>query len=219
MYQKALGAVKDWPESIVNAWLDFERDEGTLEQLEFCEAKTKEKLEKVVQERQKVQAAAQPRAAPPPAVKKTAKRKSEETGRWKNLQLGSPSKQGKFEASSKPKLKESILSVGAKVAPPPGYKAPKEEAESKSKIAPPPGFKQKEDEKMEEDNSRNVDERITVFISNLDYTATEEEVRNALEPAGPITLFKMVKDFKGRSKGYCYVQLSSTVSIRFTISE
>ncbi|XP_046418418.1 squamous cell carcinoma antigen recognized by T-cells 3-like [Neodiprion fabricii] len=216
LYQKALGSVKDWPESIINAWLDFERDEGTLEQLESCEAKTKEKLEMVVEERKKVQAAALPHEVTSAPAKRAGKRKPEDTGRWKNLQ-GSPNKQGKFEATTRPKLKESVLSVENKITPPPGYKPSKDESSTKPKLAPPPGYKSKEVEKMDEDNSRTVDERITVFVSNLDYNATEDEVRNALEPAGPITLFKMVQDFKGRSKGFCYVQLSSADSVELAL--
>ncbi|XP_012257454.2 squamous cell carcinoma antigen recognized by T-cells 3 [Athalia rosae] len=216
LFQRALASVKDWPESISNAWLDFERDEGTLEQLEFCEVKTKEKLEKVAEERQKVQQVVPPETVSAVLPKRTAKRKSDDSGRWKNLS-GSPSKQGKVVVPAKPKLKKSMLSSDTKVAPPPGYKPPEDETESKPKIAPPPGFNSKEDEKMEDDNSQTVDERITVFISNLDYTATEEEVRNALAPAGPITLFKMVKDFKGRSKGFCYVQLSSPDAVELAL--
>ena len=70
-----------------------------------------------------------------------------------------------------------------------------------------------ENEQMEIDNMNEMDDKSTVFISNLDYTASEEEVRNALQPAGPITMFKMIRDYKGRSKGYCYVQLSNIVRI------
>lgn len=193
--------MKDWPESIANSWLDFERDEGTLEQMELCEARTKEKLEKVSEERQKAQQISNHELSPSQS-KKTHKRRADDTGRWKNLAT-SPTKITKVETQMKPKIRESHLKFEKKVDDDGG--------EQKSKIAPPPGFKASESDKMEVDSIHEFDDKVTVFVSNLDYTASEEEVGNALEPAGPIASLTMIRDYKGRNKGYCYVQLSSAV--------
>lgn len=203
LYQKALTSVKDWPESIANSWIDFERDEGTLEQMVSCETKTREKLEKVNEERQKTKQASSHHELSPLQNRKPGKRKIDDGGRWKNLG-SSPSKITKIETQSKLKLRESRLNLEKRID---------DVTKEKPKIAPPPGFKPAEKEQMDVDNAHEVDDKVTVFISNLDYTATEEEVRNALEPAGPITLFKMIRDYKGRSKGYCYVQLSSPEAV------
>lgn len=201
LYQKALNSTQDWPESIANSWIDFERDIGTLEQIEFCEAKTKEKLENVMAERQKAQQVLS-QSEPSTQNKKASKRKADD-GKWKNLG-GSPSKIVKNDVR-KPKLRESILNVDSKTT---------NEEKSKSEVAPPPGYKTTEDKDTDDkDSQHEVDENITVFVSNLGYDATEDEVREALKPAGPITLFRMIMDFRGRSRGYCYVQLSSTVRI------
>ncbi|XP_076181119.1 spliceosome associated factor 3, U4/U6 recycling protein [Ptiloglossa arizonensis] len=201
LYQKALTSVKDWPESIATAWIDFERDEGTLEQMEHCEAKTKEKLEKVAEERQKVQQISNHELSPL-QNRKAYKRKSEDgSGRWKNLG-GSPTK----ITHIRPKLRESRFNFEKKIDDDTSMR-------QKPKVAPPPGFKIPEDDKMEVDNNQEIDDKITVFVSNLDYTATEEEVRIALAPAGPITSFKMMRDYKGRSKGYCYVQLNNSEAV------
>lgn len=201
LFQKALTMVKDWPESIANSWIDFERDEGTLEQMEICEIRTKEKLDKVAEERQKMQQMSNHELSPL-QNKKTLKRKQDETGKWKNLG-SSPTKITKVEMQIKPKIRESRLN----------FEKNADSEEQKLKTAPPPGFKMPENEQMEIDNMHEMDDKSTVFISNLDYTASEEEVRNALQPAGPITMFKMIRDYKGRSKGYCYVQLSNIVRI------
>lgn len=211
LYQKALSSVKDWPESIANSWMDFERDEGTIEQMEHCEAKVNEKMEKVVEERQKLQQNVSSHDKETVEVtKKWNKRKPEDGGRWKNLGV-SPYKHARVE---KPKVRESILSFDKKMA----ESLPEEASTSKkAKIAPPPGYRQSaEEEKMETESTTHdeVDDKITVFVSNLDYTATEEQVREALEPAGPITLVKLVQDYKGRSKGFGYVQLADAVSNR-----
>lgn len=195
LYQKALMSVKDWPESIANSWLDFERDEGNLEQMQLCEIKTKEKLDKVAEERLKSQQINSQNELSLQS-KKANKRKADDAGRWKNLG-GSPTKIVKMDMQTKFKLRESRLKLDTE-----GKKG-----EIVSEVAPPPGFKSSGNEKLEMD--RDIDDKLTIFVSNLDYTATEDEVKNALEPVGPVTSFKMIKDYKGRSKGYCYVQLSS----------
>lgn len=41
LFARALTSTQDWPESIGNAWLNFERDEGTLESYEFFMTKYK----------------------------------------------------------------------------------------------------------------------------------------------------------------------------------
>lgn len=215
-----MSSVKDWPESIANAWIDFERDEGTLEQIEFCEAKTKEKLDKVMEERQKVQQNT-PLGELSMQNKKANKRKliPDDIGRWKNLETFS-SKIVKTDVQVKSKLRKSHLNIDGRSV------NDKNQEESKQKIAPPPGFKAIKDKDGEKnknaddkDSRHEVDNNITVFISNLDYTITEDEVKTALKSVGPITLLKMIKDYKGRSKGYCYVQLSSVVCIILLINK
>jgi hypothetical protein len=41
LFQRALASTQDWPESTGIAWLNFERDEGTLDSYEFCMTKYK----------------------------------------------------------------------------------------------------------------------------------------------------------------------------------
>lgn len=206
MYQKALNSTEDWPESIANSWIDFERDKGTLEQMEFCEAKTKEKLDKVMAERQKAQQVL-PQTESSTQNKNASKRKADD-GKWKNLG-SSPSKIMKSDMRAKPKLQETILNIDDKTS---------DQERSKPEVAPPPGYKMTEDKDTEDkDSQHEVDDSITVFVSNIDYAATEEEVKDVLKSIGPITSFRMIKDYKGRSKGYCYVQLSSVVRILYCL--
>jgi len=200
--------VKDWPESIANSWIDFERDKGTLEQIEFCEVKTKEKIDKILEERQKEQ------GIPIQGEsfmqnRKAIKRKLDDTDKYKHLK-NIPTKTVKYtskiNAQAKSKLQETPLDTVCEIIN-------KTQEKPKSMIAPPPGYKMETKDMDNKDNE--YDSSVTIFISNLDYMATEDEVRDALKPAGPIILFKMIKDYKGRSKGYCYVQLSSAVRIYF----
>lgn len=201
--------MKDWPESIANAWIDFERDEGTVDQVEWCEAKTSEKIDKVMEERRKEQElAAQSESFA--ANKKAAKRKSDDSGKWKHLgstsaKIMKPNLQAKSKLQENPSGSVGQVSVANDKT---------QQEESKSMNAPPPGFQIEHMDTDDKDSSDHaMDTSVTVFVSNLDYTATEDEVRDALKSAGPITSFKMMKDYKGRSKGYCSVQLSSAVRI------
>ncbi|XP_014473485.1 PREDICTED: squamous cell carcinoma antigen recognized by T-cells 3-like [Dinoponera quadriceps] len=203
LYSKALASVKDWPESIVNSWIDFERDEGNLEQMEICEGKTRERLEKIAEERQNIQEVESESST---QNKKANKRKSDDTGKWKNLSCSQSKIIRTDKIQVKPKLRDvDRLSITAN----------NNETESKLVLSPAP--KATEDKDVDANNLKEVDSNITVFVSNLDYTATEEEVRNAMKPAGSITLFKMIKDYKGRSKGYCYVQLSSAEAVEIAL--
>lgn len=175
--------------------------------MEFCEAKMKEKLDKVMAERQKAQQVL-PQSESSTQNKKTSKRKVDD-GKWKNLG-SSPTKIVKRDMRAKPKLRESILNIDGKTT--------NDQEKSKLEAVPPPGYKTSEDKDTDDkDSQHEVDDSITIFVSNLDYTATEDEVRDALKSAGPITLFRMVKDYKRRSKGYCYVQLSSVVRILYCL--
>jgi RNA recognition motif-containing protein len=51
----------------------------------------------------------------------------------------------------------------------------------------------------------------TVFVSNLDYSVSDDAIREIFSSMGSITDLRLVKDFKGRFKGYCYVEFSSPV--------
>lgn len=201
LYQKALSSTQDWPESIANSWIDFERDKGTLEQMEFCEARTKERLDKVVAERQKAQQLLSQSESSAQDKKAASKRKADD-GKWKNLG-SSPSKIVKTDVRVKSK-RASTLNIDGKTT----------NEQDKSKSEPPPGYKTIEDKDTDDrDSQHKMDDSITIFISNLDYNTTEDDVRDALKSIEPITLFRMIKDHKGRSKGFCYVQLSSAETV------
>lgn len=52
----------------------------------------------------------------------------------------------------------------------------------------------------------------TVFVSNLDFSTEETTIRDIFQTCGKIADLRLVKDYKGRSKGYCYVEFESPVS-------
>jgi RNA recognition motif-containing protein len=52
----------------------------------------------------------------------------------------------------------------------------------------------------------------TVFVSNLNYSVDDTTLKEVFSSMGTITDLRLVKDFKGRSKGFCFVEFSSPVS-------
>ena len=91
----------------------------------------------------------------------------------------------------KPKMTGSNNTVVVKKNPPP---AP---------AKPPPVVPQ-----APADPSRHA---RTVFISNLDYNFTEDDIRTTMSASGTITEIRLIRDYKQRSKGFCYVEFSSEV--------
>lgn len=53
----------------------------------------------------------------------------------------------------------------------------------------------------------------SVFVSNLDFAVTELDVKDALSSIGHCEVL-LVRDFKGRSKGFGYVLFEKPVSMR-----
>lgn len=54
----------------------------------------------------------------------------------------------------------------------------------------------------------------TIFVSNLNFELTQEEISDAFTKFGPINEIRLVRDFKGRSKGFCYVEFEKIESSR-----
>lgn len=57
----------------------------------------------------------------------------------------------------------------------------------------------------------------TVFVSNLDFNVTEDDIRTTMSASGNVTEIRLVRDYKQRSKGYCYVEYSSQVYLKSEI--
>jgi len=92
------------------------------------------------------------------------------------------------------------------IMPPLGYNENKEK--SKTAVKPPPGWTG--DASSAGENLQDNDEKKrTVFLSNLDFSVTEEEIKLALNHLqDTIQEVRMVKNYAGKSKGFCYVKLT-----------
>lgn len=56
-------------------------------------------------------------------------------------------------------------------------------------------------------------DNVTIFVSNLDYSVTEEEIRQSF-PELNIINFDMVKSTSGKNRGFCYIELESEEKVQ-----
>jgi RNA recognition motif-containing protein len=59
-----------------------------------------------------------------------------------------------------------------------------------------------------------------LFVGNLSFTTTEDDLRNLFSPAGAIVDLKVVTDREtGRSRGFAFVEMSSAAEAAAAISQ
>lgn len=190
-YQRALTSTKDWAHSIIQSWMMYERQYGTVESMLYCMhicstyCKTYERQSKLAEENQKCEE----------ENDKNRKRKHDVEKKYHKI------KQSKIQ--KQPKKVEKIQDVEME-------DVTKEKKLTKAK-----------DEKMEEDKQfEHIEDDLekqerSVFISNLDYSTTEEELK---EFVGPVEELRLVMDRKGNSKGYAYAIFSTAEEAKKMIS-
>ncbi|XP_064613155.1 squamous cell carcinoma antigen recognized by T-cells 3-like [Liolophura sinensis] len=294
LLQRALNSASDWPESIVEAFLNFEREEGTFETYDQAVIKCEAQMERVSERR----AVAAEKEALMEDSKKSVKpgkkdikakqnqklsHKStrEETGGQKmkvkptrQSQKGMPSEQSEIPelkpykrkldgsgdtAGSGSKMSSSTVSEA--MAPPDGeppvkkVKGPGEAITTQGvrvsvfMCIPGPGEAVATEavcvsvfmcipgpseaiarqaacvnvfmcipgageaiatQAVPHDASK---EHRTVFISNLLYSIDEERLREIFSQCGEITEVRLPKNFKGKSKGFGYVEFRTEDSV------
>jgi RNA recognition motif-containing protein len=63
-------------------------------------------------------------------------------------------------------------------------------------------------------------DRMNIYIGNLSYDATEDDVRSAFEDFGGVESVKIIKDrYTGRSKGFGFVEMADDDAAKTAISE
>ena len=157
LFPRLLEKCQDLPELVGDAWLQFEREEGSLEQFEEAESKIAKRMARVLERRLKEESSAaeeeQKRVEKVEKKKEKDKEKrrdrrhqeAEEKRRKRKATDDGSEGQPPAKAKAKAKAEADAAASDAQqrfkvpalpgVAPPPGYKA------GKSDVAPPPGFK------------------------------------------------------------------------------
>ncbi|MBN1158152.1 MAG: RNA-binding protein [Bacteroidales bacterium] len=61
---------------------------------------------------------------------------------------------------------------------------------------------------------------MTIYVGNISYSLTEDELRNIFEALGKVDSVKLILDKRtGRSKGYCFVEMPDQKEAMEAISE
>ncbi len=171
-------------------WIQFEREEGTLDSFEDAEKKVFDRMNSDLDAAQKVK----DQAKEQPVRKRKFERKDQnveaEPVRKKALQSKEPS-----PSTSK--------ANDAKIMPPPGFKP-----SSDSKIMPPPGFKPSSDSSCE--NRR-------VFLSNISYDVTEDELRTFLSKSGVVLQVSMATGETNRGRGFASAEFETVQAVQHAL--
>lgn len=223
-YQRALEKVFDNPEAIIKSYTQFEREEGSLDAFENCLKLSKLKMLKVEQQRAKgkgkeddmlvLQEAKIEKKKEKDKQFRRDKRQAESAAKKENTQNGKEEK----DVFIKPNVPEN-MKPRQTVKPPPGYPGDKSKVppppgfneNNKRSVPPPPGYKGEEPahKKQKTDNEElSVAERKmrTVFVSNLDFEVTEDDIQEFMSSSGTIAEVRLVKHPTGKSKGYAFVE-------------
>ncbi|GFT14213.1 squamous cell carcinoma antigen recognized by T-cells 3 [Nephila pilipes] len=212
---QALSCVSDWQETFVDLLITFEREEGTLESLQKSLSKCETQMQRINEKRmKKLEEAA------------SSLEKDNSPRKFSKRQMKGP----KNERSTK--MDESRPAVqmdseGFKIPPVPDklHHSPnskqENQSDSESEKRKRPALDEQtshESKKRKFDASEShgvsikhdssKDDR-TVFLSNLSYKTDENKIRDFFSQIGDLEEVRLVKDYKGRSKGFCYVVYKS----------
>ncbi|XP_043221068.1 squamous cell carcinoma antigen recognized by T-cells 3-like [Amphibalanus amphitrite] len=191
--------------------------------------RVQEKLEKRKQrdverrktKRQELRAEKQQFARPDSAAGQKRKRGSEDGEEDEEEPRPAPAQRTAADPAMPPPppgfKKPAPPAADGKPAPPPGFKPP----------PPPPGYKPKEPAREappkagEEGGSTGDVERDsrTVFLSNLDFNISADRLRQHWQSTGEIADLRVVKDYKGRSKGFAYLEFTNIAAAEAALKQ
>ncbi|KAE8700797.1 hypothetical protein F3Y22_tig00110556pilonHSYRG00772 [Hibiscus syriacus] len=184
-------------EDICHSWLRFEREFGTLEDLDHADKKVTPRLEELQLFRLQQESKCFTRATDHRelTLKNTAreKRKSGSSA----IDDQSPAKQQKYNSQNK-KLHEKENTQGLNLA------EVKDGEEKKGKAE-----EQVNEKQMKNTNptkSRVYTDQCTAFVSNMSITAKDEDLRQFFSDVGGVSAIRILLDkFTGKSRGLAYV--------------
>ncbi|GMI81903.1 EMBRYO DEFECTIVE 140 [Hibiscus trionum] len=184
-------------EDICHSWLRFEREFGTLEDLNHAEQKVTPRLEelqlfRLQQESKCLTGATDQRVQ---TLKNTAREKRKSSSSAIDNQ--SPPKQQKYTSQNKkPHAKENTQGLNLAEV--------NDGEEKKGKVEEQVNEKQMKDSKPAK--SRLYTDQCTAFVSNMNITTKDEDLHQFFSDVGGVTAIRILLDkFTGKSRGLAYV--------------
>jgi len=215
LFPRAFAKTADFPSMIGDMWIQFEREEGTLDSFELAEKEVAAKMVKEsknlstentrqpktreVRDSREVRDWSKSKDKPKPVERKRKKDFHDTTNEEPVF------KKPFIPASMSPSTSSPGKSDKVVAEHPPGMK--------EEKIEAPPGFKPA----SQKDGSPEIKGR-KVFVSNLDFDVSEEELKATLESSGEIEVLNLVKNYAGKSKGYGYVTFKTLEAVKSALN-
>ncbi|XP_072043836.1 LOW QUALITY PROTEIN: squamous cell carcinoma antigen recognized by T-cells 3-like [Amphiura filiformis] len=231
---RAVNSASDWPESVCDALVNFEREEGTLETWESAMRRVDAQLKRVNEQRAMAaekEAEAnkhlEEKKKPPRSERKSGKKyQGEDTSEMQQMlsRRLQAAKKRKFEEAGYPapdSTKDDSSSIAKKAAT---FKVPFVPA-SKPGVSPSkkPKVEESQDQPMEEEAEEKSSkvkvghdaskDHLTVFVKNLNYHIKEETIRKIFAECGEITEVRMVTNHSKQFRGFCYVEFTDKESV------
>jgi len=219
-FQRALEKTFDHPEIIAKGFLQFEREEGSLEAWEQCRKQCKARLARVEASKEKEKKKGMDEEARKVDKVERKKEKDKQYRRDKRQEEAALKKESmngngrNGVGGSKPRP----LAGNSKVEAPPGFKPPPDfNAKKRAGVEPPPGFKEPAPKKLKTVSDEEFDglsetkqrEMRTVFLSNLSYEVNDDKIKDTMLSSGPIVEVRLIKKPDGKSKGYAFVEFEA----------
>lgn len=242
LFRRALERVWELPEAVATAFERFEQVEGDLDTMDDFKRRYTQRMV-IVNKRREESKAKEEQQKTHLAANKKGKNKGKQLNQT-SRQDTRPSNQKDHTSPVKPPKAKSAPFVPQQQAtaaveantelPPPGYPGPRiPKRPLDDGLHPAPKRVKGSDEPMrppapiapqvpEGPSSRKValgQESRTAFVSNLNYATTIEAVIAVFSDCGAIKEARLVKDFKGRSKGFGFVVFETNESLHKAIKK
>ncbi|KAI8499732.1 Squamous cell carcinoma antigen recognized by T-cells 3 [Branchiostoma belcheri] len=233
--QKAVSKASDWPESVCEALINFEREEGTLETYDNAVARCEAQLKRV-QERRAKQAEKELVAAQAEAALAEARKKNKADKKAAKKQEMKQGQKRKLDHQLFVKSGDTLHTVGSSVDEE-GFKVPSMPAPKTGKAPEEPPVKRAKGDEAEEvsfsaawqsiheatippvpsptatstgdphvpDPDR---ERRSVFVSNLNYNLhnPQDKMKEIFSECGEVADVRLAFTSKRKFRGFCYVE-------------
>ncbi len=247
LYPRLLEKCRDAPESIGRAWIQFEKEEGTFAQLEEAEAKVSKRLARAEEQRVRAEETDAKSVALKLEKAERKKERDKDKRRERRRQEAEQKRTERKRAHSGDYIEPAAakkalatldsdgfkvpsLGAGGAIGPPPGFK------KARGGVAPPPGFDKGKSAASavdappgpgfvapaglagsgEQGNSQGDKDR-SVFVSNLNFAVTADELKEVMEKSGKVQEVRLVKTPAGKSKGFAFVVFEEASSARATL--
>ncbi|EYB84203.1 hypothetical protein Y032_0321g2416 [Ancylostoma ceylanicum] len=214
---KALNSVSDHPTLVYEYFIQFEREEGTLEQLD----KALEKVNAQAAHRaSRTQSQKQKEESTPPKAHSKEKHGAPKSGAPNATHRKRPA----ADAEEKPPAKKQVT-ANPETGPAPVQRTPSKDKDgfimpmlpvkkelSVQTVTPTSSTSNSTDQPAESSATSAGDQKYTVFVSNLDFKTTPEEVKEVLE--GVVEVRLVYRGMSKLTKGYGFVDLNSEENFR-----